>query len=85
MFRKALTKGKAVCHILPCLHPSMAGEGRGDWGAEGSRRKLDRMCSERCQELCTARFAEVRGEVKGHRCVVWLKAESKQNKVLNVC
>lgn len=85
MFRKALTKGKAARHISLCLRPGTDGEGRGDWGAEGSRRKLDRMCSERCQELCTARFAEVKGEVKGHRCVVWLKAESKQNKVLNVC
>lgn len=85
MLRKALTKGKAACCILPCLHPGRAGEGRGERGAEGSRRKLDRMCSERCQELCAARLAGVRGEVKGHQCVVWLKAESKQNKVLNVC
>ena len=85
MFRKALTKGKAACRISPCLRPGAVGEGRGDRGAEGSRRKLDGMCSERCQECCAARLAGVRGEVKGHRCVVWLKAESKQNKVLNVC
>lgn len=85
MLGKALTKGKAEHHISPSLCPSMAGEGRGDQGAEGSGRKLDRMCSERCQECCAARLAGVRGEVKGHRCVVWLKAESKQNKVLNVC
>lgn len=85
MFRKALTKGKAARRIAARLHPSTAGEGRGDRRPEGRGRKLDRMCSERCQERCAARLAGVRREVKGHRCVVWLKTESKPNKVLNVC
>lgn len=48
MFRKALTKGKALrlCTSPHAFAPVQLVRAMGTRGAEGSRRKLDRMCSE---------------------------------------
>lgn len=77
MSRKALTKGNAVSWpTLPAPQTTGVGEGR--------RGEHGRAPAEQHQAPRAARLAGVRREVRGHRCVVWPKAGSKQNKVLNI-